>query len=103
MTFVKGQSGNPGGRPKTKPLTALILKELDKKAPGTKFRQGELAVWKLVQLAIAGEGWAIKEILDRVEGKAVQPLEHSGADGTGLEFTIQIARPPIEADDARDA
>jgi len=103
MPFQKGQSGNPGGRPKTKPLTALILKELGKKAPGTPFRQGELAVWKLVQLAMAGEGWAIKEVLDRVEGKAMQAVEHAGTAGAGLTFTIQIARPPSEEPDALDA
>jgi hypothetical protein len=35
---------------------------------------------KLVSCALAGEGWAFKEIGDRLEGKAVQPLEHSEAD-----------------------
>ena len=30
--------------------------------------------------ALAGEGWAFKEIGDRLEGKPMQPIEHSDAD-----------------------
>jgi hypothetical protein len=35
---------------------------------------------KLVSCALAGEGWAFKEIGDRLEGKPMQPIEHSGTD-----------------------
>jgi hypothetical protein len=35
---------------------------------------------KLVSCALAGEGWAFKEIGDRLEGKPMQPIEHSGID-----------------------
>jgi len=33
-----------------------------------------------VSCALAGEGWAFKEIGDRLEGKPMQPIEHSGID-----------------------
>jgi hypothetical protein len=36
---------------------------------------------KLVEKATEGESWAVKEIIDRVDGKAVQATEISGADG----------------------
>ena len=39
---------------------------------------------ELITQAENGESWAIKEIMDRVDGKAVQAQEISGADGTPL-------------------
>ena len=36
---------------------------------------------KLVESAEKGEAWAIKEIMDRMDGKAVQATEISGPDG----------------------
>jgi hypothetical protein len=43
---------------------------------------------KLVEKAIEGESWAVKEIIDRVDGKAVQATEISGADGEDLKMVI---------------
>ena len=47
---------------------------------------------KLVDAAELGEPWAIKEVIDRVDGKAVQSTEISGIDGGILETlnTINI-------------
>lgn len=39
---------------------------------------------ELVTQAENGEPWAIKEIMDRVDGKAIQAQEISGADGAPL-------------------
>jgi hypothetical protein len=39
---------------------------------------------KLIEEAEEGEAWAVKEIMDRVDGKAVQSNEISGADGQAL-------------------
>ena len=41
---------------------------------------------KLVQAAEEGEAWAIKEIIDRVDGKAIQSTEISGVDGDAIEL-----------------
>lgn len=79
--FKPGQSGNPGGRPKKRPITDAILKELRVKGPNGQDSHLQLAVWKLVQLAIAGDVAAFKELANRVEGTPVQPMEHSGPDG----------------------
>jgi hypothetical protein len=43
---------------------------------------------KLVEAAQDGEPWAVKEIIDRVDGKAVQATEISGADGEDLKMVI---------------
>lgn len=41
---------------------------------------------KLVDAAEQGEPWAVKEIMDRVDGKAVQSTEISGVDGNAIEL-----------------
>lgn len=43
---------------------------------------------KLVEKAIEGESWAVKEIIDRVDGKAVQSTEISGVDGGAMELKL---------------
>lgn len=74
-----GQSGNPGGRPKKKPITAAILAELAK-AHG---RQGktklEAMVANMVSLAISGKNKeaveTFKLILSYTDGMPVQTIE----------------------------
>ena len=39
---------------------------------------------KLVKAAENGDAWAIKEVIDRVDGKAIQATEISGADGADI-------------------
>jgi hypothetical protein len=41
---------------------------------------------KLVKAAEDGEPWAVKEIMDRVDGKAIQATEISGVDGEAIEL-----------------
>jgi hypothetical protein len=43
---------------------------------------------KLVEKAIDGEPWAVKEIMDRVDGKAIQATEISGSEGEDLRMVI---------------
>ena len=43
---------------------------------------------KLVEAAEQGEPWAVKEIMDRVDGKAVQATEISGVDGEAIELKL---------------
>jgi hypothetical protein len=47
---------------------------------------------KLVEKAIEGEPWAVKEIMDRVDGKAIQATEISGTDGEDLKMVISWQR-----------
>ena len=46
----------------------------------------EKIVETLVQEAQNGAPWAVKEIMDRVDGKAVQATEISGVDGEAIEL-----------------
>lgn len=46
----------------------------------------EKIVETLVQEAQNGEPWAVKEIMDRIDGKAVQSTELSGVDGEAIEL-----------------
>jgi hypothetical protein len=47
-------------------------------------------VGKLIKQAEDGEPWAIKEIMDRMDGKAIQQTELSGPDGAELVKGIAI-------------
>jgi len=44
----------------------------------------------LIQAAMAREPWAVKEIMDRMEGKAIQATEISGPDGAEIVKGIGI-------------
>jgi hypothetical protein len=76
MGFIKGQSGNPHGRPrKGKTLTDLLQKELNQK-------QGDIpakvaVVKKLIELASEGDIAAIRYVFDRIEGKCTERVENT--------------------------
>ena len=70
MPFQKGQSGNPGGRVKRKPISDMYVRILAQN-PEKLRRFCETQI----DLAIEGDVQAAKEITDRVEGKALQSVE----------------------------
>lgn len=77
MPFVKGQSGNPGGRAK---LTQDVIEAREiarQHGPAAIKRLVELTRNKSGQVAVA----ACKEILDRAYGKAPQPQTGEGGEG----------------------
>lgn len=89
--FQKGKSGNPKGRPPVKGSWAGLMRsygeDTDKDGQSRKAR----IVEKLFAMAEAGEGWAIKEILDRVEGKAIARVEQDvTSNGKALGARIQF-------------
>ena len=45
---------------------------------------------KLVDAAIEGEPWAVKEIMDRVDGKAVQANTFEDGDGNSIINAIEV-------------
>ena len=71
-----GESGNPGGRPKTKPLTEELQRLLKQEAP-----KGEGRTWAaliaeaLLTKAREGDVRAITELANRVEGKSLQAVD----------------------------
>lgn len=50
----------------------------------------ERIVGELITQAEAGEPWAVKEIIDRLDGKAVQTTEMQNSDGSPLLSGIQV-------------
>ena len=73
--WAKGQSGNPGGRPKRdRIISQRILAELTD-YDGAKLHRLANA---LLERALGGDITAIREVIDRVEGKPTQALEHEG-------------------------
>jgi len=65
--FVKGSSGNPGGRP-TKTLTALLKDRINE---GESYNKADLIINKAIELAIEGDIQAIKWIFERVDGRSI--------------------------------
>ena len=90
--FKKGQSGNPGGKPKALSLVAELRKELLKGASGSHVTNKEMVAHKLVQMALAGDVPAIKLCFEYVDGKAVQPVEHGGEIDIRMETAKQLLR-----------
>ena len=85
--FPKGSSGNPGGRARGPKLSTLIAAELEKATvEGSAITKAQVIAARLVNLAEAGDLGAIREVLDRLEGRAVARNEDGKpGDFTGLE------------------
>jgi hypothetical protein len=83
MAFKKGISGNPGGRSREKIFTDALRLELNRVDPTDKDKRKKVnrLAEKLVECAIEDkQAWAFQQIADRLEGKPMQPVEHSGED-----------------------
>jgi hypothetical protein len=84
--FKKGQSGNPGGRPK-KDLASIVASEVFADNPeaikigfAKKLRQGDPA--------------AFKALADRAFGRLPQPVAVTGDDGRPIEIVCTFPLPP---------
>lgn len=102
--FKPGQSGNPGGRPKKLAITDLLKEQLDKPIPeamkaklppifsevyGDSPTFADMIAFKLVAMSAKGDMFAMKELLDRVEGKVAQTQKLEGPDGGPVQFMIR--------------
>ncbi len=72
MTFVKGQSGNPLGRPKAKPFRDALNMAIAE--AGEDFKALRKVATALLDKASAGDVQAIKEVADRMDGKVPQAI-----------------------------
>jgi endonuclease III len=74
--FVKGQSGNPNGRPKRREVIDAMLAELKRKPHGqAKTTNAELLAQTAVGQAISGDVTWAKLVMEYVYGKPVQPVD----------------------------
>ena len=84
--WVKGQSGNPKGRPRKEVCLTSQLKQLLLDIPQVYGKDGklnqktgiELVALAWLQGLLKGNPVLLKEALERLEGKIAQPLEHTG-------------------------
>lgn len=92
MPFQKGQSGNPGGRPKREwTWSGLIADELENELiakDGTKGKYKDFVVKRLVRMAIDGDIQAQKEIMNRMDGMPKQGIELSGDEDNPIRVDI---------------
>ena len=93
--FQKGQSGNPGGRPKHGESLTDLLRRLGD-VQDVNYNSGMIsrkqalseAIW---QKAIAEKDFqAIKYIYDRIDGSPRQAVEMTGADGDPIEVVVKF-------------
>ena len=73
MPFKKGQSGNPGGRPKEKPFSDALRMEIA--AAGEDHKALRRVARALIKKAEDGEIQAIRELADRLDGKPIQAVD----------------------------
>jgi len=67
-----GQSGNPGGRPKKKPITELYEELLN---DGATLKAIRTAIVRNIEAGKAAFIPLLREMADRVEGKVTQPID----------------------------
>jgi hypothetical protein len=71
--FQKGQSGNPGGRPKNESVTATVRRMLQGEHNGRPIQ--DILVERMIREALSGKYPFLRELLDRAEGRPNQKVE----------------------------
>jgi hypothetical protein len=95
MTFQPGQSGNPTGKPKQKPLRDALLLAIKRVDKDDKIKLNAMAE-ALVEKALAGDVMAFREIADRVEGKVAQQTIVTGDEDGGPVRLEEIRRSIVD-------
>lgn len=92
--FKKGQSGNPGGRPKWKHITEILKSEKNQE-------KLEEMVNVVFDLALKGDMRAVEYISDRLEGKVAHRLQVSPANDKPIKvFSIEGVDPDFEEENS---
>jgi hypothetical protein len=83
--FKKGQSGNPGGRPKGTSIEGQLRKRLSEGEAGDKIVESLITV--ALRQALNGDFRFWNSIIERVDGKVADRL--AGHDGEGLTVILE--------------
>ena len=96
IPFVKGQSGNPNGRPKGSgykvQLSKLLAKKLKEKGGtinGKEATYEDVIVYNLIKQAVEGRDWAIKIIVQFDDALRKYKHEFGGMDGSPVNIIIK--------------
>ena len=95
MPFEKGQSGNPGGRPKERPWRDALALVANEMAEKDKKRLRKIAE-ACFEAASKGDVSAMREIGDRLDGKPTQAIE--GGDGGPVRFSFEWLTPDQQSE-----
>ncbi len=89
------EAGKARGRGKilTDALITALHREADMIIDGKPTKRLIMIAEQLVKKACEGDLAAIREVWDRVEGKAIQITEHAGPENKDLNFTISFVDP----------
>jgi hypothetical protein len=91
--WPKGVSGNPGGRPKKKPITEELERLLADEVPNGKGQTWATVIAEaLLHEARKGDVRAISELANRIEGKPVQAIDLNTGGGEGIAERLERAR-----------
>ena len=103
--FKPGQSGNPGGRPKKRPISEryeALAEELLPDDLRLMMKLGKGATWgdalaiSQYRGALKGKSDAAREIREGIEGRATQRLELTGQDGGSVKLDLQATLGKID-------
>ena len=89
MAGVKGQSGRKANE---QVFRHAIMERLDELDPRTDRKKLYAIANKLTDLALDGDMQAIREIMDRVDGKPKQTAEVTGANGEDLSMRLIVEK-----------
>lgn len=117
--WAKGRSGNPRGRPKTKPLTDALRKQLGKRVMaddlekiqkavprlldvlGKRPTYADLLAWRMLQQSMSGNMHAARVVLDRIEGRVPKDVINDDI-GQLDELIAVLMLPPAEPGELND-
>src|SRR5262249_21097734 len=91
MTFIKGQSGNPGGKLRQKPFTDALRMEICE--AGDDHKKLRRIARKLLAMAEASDMAAIRELADRLEGKvAITQVIQGDEEGDPVRYYAEVPK-----------
>jgi hypothetical protein len=95
MPFRPGQVTNPNGARKERKFFQALLIALNAEGPDIRLRR---IAEQLVKAAEKGEPWAIRELMDRIDGKVPQATILQGDEETPIRY-VEVPRKATNAEE----